>query len=108
MREGEGSKKKREKENSPTTPSSPLTSLCFNDDIQGTGAVVCAGFLNGMRARGTPLSEARVAFFGAGSSAVGVAETIAAAVAADTTRREATRTEHREVIWPLRADRPGE
>lgn len=84
MREGEGSEKKREKENSPTTPSSPPTSLCFNDDIQGTGAVVCAGFLNGMRARGTPLSEARVAFFGAGSSAVGVAETIAAAVAADT------------------------
>ena len=51
---------------------------------QGTGAVVCAGFLNGMRAQGTPLAEARVAFFGAGSSAVGVAETIAAAVASAT------------------------
>ena len=33
---------------------------------------------------------------------------ISAAVAADTTRSEATRTEHREVMPPLRADRPGE
>jgi len=57
--------------------------LCFNDDIQGTGAVVCSGFLNGVRAQGTPASEARVVFYGAGSSAVGVAETIAAAVADD-------------------------
>ena len=57
--------------------------LCFNDDIQGTGAVVCAGVLNGLRCQGTPAADARIVFYGAGSSAVGVAETIAAAVAAD-------------------------
>jgi len=34
-----------------------------------------------VRAQGTPAAEARVVFYGAGSSAVGVAETIAAAVA---------------------------
>ena len=70
-----------------TPPPPPLQKktkqLCFNDDIQGTGAVVCSGFLNGVRAQGTPASEARVVFYGAGSSAVGVAETIAAAVADD-------------------------
>ena len=30
-------------------------------------------FFNGMKAQGTPLGEARVVFYGAGSSAVGVA-----------------------------------
>ena len=34
-------------------------------------------FINGMKAQGTPLREARVLFFGAGSSAVGVATLIA-------------------------------
>eukprot|EP00884_Botryococcus_braunii_P013926 jgi/Botrbrau1/22534/Bobra.114_2s0058.1 len=51
--------------------------LCFNDDIQGTGAIVTTGFINGMKAQGTPLEDARIVFFGAGSSAVGVALTIA-------------------------------
>lgn len=67
----------------PNSQNPNLYQLCFNDDIQGTGAVVCAGFLNGVRAQGTPPAEARVVFYGAGSSAVGVAETIAAAVADD-------------------------
>ncbi|KAL4430559.1 hypothetical protein ABPG77_005799 [Micractinium sp. CCAP 211/92] len=52
--------------------------LCFNDDIQGTGAVVTSGFINGMKYQKTPLSDARVIFYGSGSSAVGVAEQIAA------------------------------
>lgn len=52
--------------------------LCFNDDIQGTGAVVASGFINGIKYQGVEPSEARVLFYGAGSSAVGVAEAIAA------------------------------
>ena len=44
----------------------------FNDDVQGTAAVVTAGFINGMKAQGTNLEEARVIMFGAGSSSVGV------------------------------------
>jgi len=51
---------------------------CFNDDIQGTGAVVLSGFFNAARlasaASGIPLSEHRILFFGAGSAGIGVAK----------------------------------
>lgn len=49
---------------------------CFNDDIQGTGAVVSAGFLNAMQLSGTPPKEHRLVVFGAGSAAVGVVQAI--------------------------------
>lgn len=49
----------------------------FNDDIQGTGAVVLSGFLNAANlssaASGLPLTSHRILFFGAGSAGVGVA-----------------------------------
>ncbi|KAJ3975784.1 hypothetical protein EV361DRAFT_886881 [Lentinula raphanica] len=49
----------------------------FNDDIQGTGAVVLSGFFNAAQlsseASGKPLSSHRILFFGAGSAGVGVA-----------------------------------
>lgn len=49
----------------------------FNDDIQGTGAVVLSGFINAAKlssaASGRPLSEHRILFLGAGSAGVGVA-----------------------------------
>lgn len=48
----------------------------FNDDIQGTGAVVLGGFVNAAKisskASGRPLSEHRILFLGAGSAGVGV------------------------------------
>jgi len=50
--------------------------LCFNDDIQGTGAITLAGIINGLKVQGTPLKELRAVFYGAGSSACGVAEMI--------------------------------
>lgn len=50
----------------------------FNDDIQGTGAVVLSGFLNAAKlasaASSQPLSSHRILFFGAGSAGVGVAQ----------------------------------
>ncbi|KAI9330173.1 malate dehydrogenase [Obelidium mucronatum] len=45
----------------------------FNDDIQGTGAVILSGFINAVRVSGIPLAEHRILFVGAGSAGVGVA-----------------------------------
>lgn len=51
---------------------------CFNDDIQGTGCVVLSGFVNAAKlaskAAGTPLTEQRILFLGAGSAGVGVGQ----------------------------------
>uniref|UniRef100_A0A0A9XGX1 NADP-dependent malic enzyme n=1 Tax=Lygus hesperus TaxID=30085 RepID=A0A0A9XGX1_LYGHE len=50
---------------------------CFNDDIQGTGAVISAGFLNAVKLSGIAPLQHRIVVFGAGSAAVGVAKNIA-------------------------------
>jgi malate dehydrogenase (oxaloacetate-decarboxylating) len=47
--------------------------LTFNDDIQGTAAVVLATVLSACRVSGIPLVQQRVLLLGAGSAAIGVA-----------------------------------
>jgi len=54
---------------------------CFNDDIQGTGAVVSSGFVSGMEASGIAPPKHRVVVFGAGSAAAGVVDSICKLVA---------------------------
>ena len=49
---------------------------CFNDDIQGTGAVVLAGVINAVKRSGVPIKDQRAVFMGAGSAGVGVAKQI--------------------------------
>lgn len=49
---------------------------CFNDDIQGTGAVILAGIINALRRTGIPIKDQRAVFMGAGSAGVGVAQQI--------------------------------
>jgi malic enzyme len=48
--------------------------LCFNDDVQGTGAVVLAGLINAMKKTGISPSQQRILLVGAGSASIGVAK----------------------------------
>jgi malate dehydrogenase (oxaloacetate-decarboxylating)(NADP+) len=45
----------------------------FNDDVQGTGAVIVGGFINAIKASGVPVKDHRAIFLGAGSAGTGVA-----------------------------------
>lgn len=54
--------------------------VCFNDDIQGTGAVILSGVINAIRKvqneNGVLPKDHRIVFYGAGSAAIGVARQI--------------------------------
>ena len=50
----------------------------FNDDIQGTGAIVMSGLLNAVKLSQTPWTEQRVVIFGAGTAGCGIADQICA------------------------------
>ncbi|MCW3158693.1 NAD-dependent malic enzyme [Micropruina sonneratiae] len=57
-------------------------SICtFNDDIQGTAAVVLAAVLAAVRLTGVPLRQHKVLVYGAGTAGVGIADIVREAMA---------------------------
>jgi malate dehydrogenase (oxaloacetate-decarboxylating) len=73
----------------------------FNDDVQGTGAVVMAGLFNALRVTGTRWRDQRVVIFGGGTAGVGIADQIRDQMTRDgLTAEQATRQ-----IWIV--DLPG-
>jgi malate dehydrogenase (oxaloacetate-decarboxylating) len=55
----------------------------FNDDIQGTGAVVMAGLFNALKVTGTRWRDQRVVIFGGGTAGTGIADQIRDQMARD-------------------------
>jgi malate dehydrogenase (oxaloacetate-decarboxylating) len=55
----------------------------FNDDMEGTGAIVMAGLFNALRVTGTRWRDQRVVIFGSGTAGVGIADQIRDQMARD-------------------------
>lgn len=73
----------------------------FNDDIQGTGAILLAAVLSAVKASGVPLLEHRIVIFGAGTAGIGIAEQIRDAMV----RQGADQEKANRQFWCI--DRPG-
>ena len=69
----------------------------FNDDIQGTAAVVLSGIYSAMRMTGHSMKDQRLVFAGAGASAHGIADLFVAALMEE----GLTRDEARRRIWTV-------
>lgn len=50
---------------------------CFNDDIQGTGAVTMSAIASAMRSLHQNILDARILIFGAGTAGIGISEQLA-------------------------------
>ena len=69
----------------------------FNDDVQGTGAVVVAAVYGGCHVTGIPLRDQKTVVFGAGTAGIGIADQIRDAMVAD----GATAAQAAAQIWPI-------
>ena len=65
--------------------------LCYNDDIQGTAAVVLAGITAALKIKRERLVDQRFLFFGAGSAAIGIGGMLATAMVNDGLAEDAAR-----------------
>jgi malate dehydrogenase (oxaloacetate-decarboxylating) len=64
----------------------------FNDDMQGTAAVVLAAVLSGVRLAGTRLTEQRIVIHGAGTAGVGIADLLRSVMIEEGSSEEAARS----------------
>jgi len=81
----------------------------FNDDIQGTAAVVVGGVLAGLRAHGRELADTRVVLAGAGAAGIGIARLlrlamIAAGMSEAAARRALVLVDSRGLVHERRGD----
>lgn len=84
------------KKNAPRLLARYRDRLCtFNDDIQGTGAVTLAGLLAATAVTNERLRDQSIVILGAGSSAIGIADQIVAAMESE----GLSRSEARTAIW---------
>ena len=63
----------------------------FNDDIQGTAAVVVAGILAALRLRDEPMARQRLVFLGAGAAGIGIARLVEDVLRAEGAQPDAIR-----------------
>jgi malate dehydrogenase (oxaloacetate-decarboxylating)(NADP+) len=52
----------------------------YNDDVQGTAAIVLAGMINACKIKGTKLKDEKYLFLGAGSAGIGLADLLCSAL----------------------------
>ncbi len=86
---------------------------CFNDDIQGTAAVVLGGILAAMRHLGTTWADQRVVLAGAGAAGTGIARLLRLAMIADginepDARRAIGMVDSRGLVHDAREDLDGD
>jgi malic enzyme len=81
----------------------------FNDDVQGTAAVVVAGIFAALRASGARLADQRFVFLGSGAAGIGIARLVALAMrreglAEDVISHALVQLDSQGLTW---LDRPG-
>ena len=69
----------------------------YNDDVQGTGAVIMAALYSGMKVTGIPMRDQKMVIFGAGTAGIGIADQFRDAMVAD----GATVEQATSQIWPI-------
>jgi malic enzyme len=83
----------------------------FNDDVQGTAAVVAGGVLAAVRHRGETLAQQRILFVGAGAAGIGIARQLSTllrsiGVSEPELRRSLVMLDSQGVVFEGRGDLP--